>query len=574
MNSSGQLTKPLSRREHDILILLGLNMTDRKIANQLLLSINSVKWYTRQVYGKLGVANRQEAVVRARQLGLLSGEQSPTQKSAHKLPRPISSFIGREKEIIQVLKMICEHPLVTLTGAGGVGKTRLALQVAGKAIDAFPDGVWMVDLASLSDPERIPEACLLALGMRQEPFLPAASFLEGYLEEKRLLLLLDNCEHVITACTRLVDALLKGCPHLHILATSREMLDVPGEHLFRVPSLTVPEVRQAPSPLAELVQSEAARLFVERAAQVAPDFELRPENVQAVAQVCQRLDGIPLAIELAAGRMRVLSVTQVAARLDNAFRLLTEGSRAVLPRHQTLKAAIDWSYDLLFPKERLLLQRLSVFAGGWTLESAEAICADDEDGDGDPIALDDVLDLLEQLVDKSLVSVQPGESENHYRMLEIIRQYGRDRLLEAGGSRKVRDRHLDTFAALTRQAELHLRGKGMLEWLSSLKEELGNLRAAMEWALVGPVEEGLQMAADLMWFWHNRSLFVEGTAWCERLLAAEKARRGDDPLTGNRALQRARVLRSFAYLAYHTNYLTLEEKIITVQRIKDSSCPG
>jgi predicted ATPase/DNA-binding SARP family transcriptional activator len=469
----------------------------------------------------------------------------------HNLPNLLTSFIGREKQIREISQLVKDHRLVTLTGSGGTGKTRLALKVAEELLDHFPDGVFLVELAPLSDPELVPQACTQTLEVIEQSGFSFTELLAHYLEKKDLLLILDNCEHVIEACTQLVDRLLKACPRLHILATSREILSVPGENPFRVTSLEIPDPHSLP-PLLELVETEAVRLFMERAGQVSPKIALNEGNALAIAQICQRLDGIPLAIELAAGRARMMTIEQVAARLNNAFHLLTGGSRAVLPRQQTLKATIDWSYNLLSQKERLLLQRMSVFAGGWTLEAAEAVCADPADKQfclEERLDSFEMLDLLAQLVDKSLVLAEAGESETRYHLLETIRQYARDRLLEAGCSQQVRDRHLAYFTRLSGQAEPHLRGKGQIEWFNRLDHELDNLRVALEWSLTENVEQGLKLMADLMWFWWIRGLFNEGPEWLKKLLAAESAEHGAGPLENGRALQRARGLRAFFYLS-------------------------
>jgi tetratricopeptide (TPR) repeat protein len=279
------------------------------------------------------------------------------QKPHHNLPYQMTSFIGREKETHLISELLQAHRLVTLTGAGGTGKTRLALKAAENLLDYFEDGVFLVELAPLTDPELVPQTCVHTLDLMKQPDTPYLTALIQYLQKKHLLLILDNCEHILVACTSLAAELLKSCPKLTILATSREILNLAGESAFRVPSLTMPDPQSVHS-LDQMGQYESVRLFVERAAQVSPDFLLAEENTPAVALICQRLDGIPLAIELAASRGRVLNAEQIAARLDHTFRLLTGGSRAVLPRQQTLKATIDWSYDLLSPKERLLLQRL------------------------------------------------------------------------------------------------------------------------------------------------------------------------------------------------------------------------
>ena len=443
----------------------------------------------------------------------------------HNLPAQLTSFIGREAQIGEVRLLVRDQRLVTLTGSGGTGKTRLALKAAEGLLEDFTDGVFLVELAPLSDPELVPQACFQALRLIEQPGATPQDLLVHYLGKKDLLLILDNCEHLIVACTHLVNALLKACPSLHILATSREVLSVPGETRFRVPSLEVPDAHALP-PLDEMAQVESVRLFLDRAVRITPAAALTPANASAFAQVAQRLDGIPLALELAAARVSMMTVEQVAARLDDVFHLLTGGNRAALPRHQTLKAMIDWSYDLLSPKERLLLQHLSVFAGGWTLEAAEAICADEIDGSTrleEQLASFEVLDQLAQLVDKSLVIVEPGVSETRYHMLETIRQYARDRLLEAGGDEQVRDRHLAYFIHAADRAMLkpfqNIWGR---QW-SLLKNDLENIRAALGWSLSGPlsprIEEGLRLAGTLGDFWFMGCLNTEGRAWLSKALA-------------------------------------------------------
>jgi predicted ATPase len=485
----------------------------------------------------------------------------------HNLPRQLTSFIGREREVEQLVDLLKAQPLVTVTGAGGTGKTRLALKAAEQVLDEFADGVYLVELAPLSDPQLVAQACVQALELMQPPNVLAETVLLDNLKSRHAVLILDNCEHILDACASLANVLLKGCPKLHVLATSREILSVPGETAFRVPSLSFPE--QGTPPMEDLLYYEAIELLVERARQVSPDFKLSDENAGAVVQICRRLDGIPLAIELAAARMRLLSVEQLAARLDNTFRLLTGGSKAVLPRQQTLKAMIDWSYNLLSPQERLLLQRLSVFAGGWTLEAAEAVCADcadraDRAGEGQ-IDTFEVLDLLGQLADKSLVNVWQAEGEARYRMLETVRQYGRDRLLETGGSQITRDRHLAYFANLSGLAEPHLRGKGQIVWLKKLEEELENLRLAMEWSLISQIELGLKIAVDTMWFWHMRAIWPESFEWLERLLEAEQQQRAGQALTGERALQRARGLRAMTHQSVFLLNKPDSERVILMQ---------
>src|SRR5262245_27401277 len=368
------------------------------------------------------------------------------------LPLQLTSFVGRARALAAVHDLLGRARLLTLTGAGGCGKTRLALQAAAEAVDAHPDGVWFVDLAPLADAALLPAAVLAALGLQETPGRPAMAALVEHLRLRGLLLVVDNCEHLVDACARLVDALLRACPRLAVLATSREMLSVPGEAAWRVPSLALPDA-WAPTPAADdLARYEAIALFVERARLVQSDFVLAAANADAVRQVCGRLDGIPLALELAAARVRVLPVEQIAARLDDRFRLLTGGSRTALRRQQTLKALVDWSYDLLSGAERAVLRRLAVFSGGWALGAGEAVCADDPGaGPSDAVADVDraeVLDVLTALVDKSLVQAEPRAGEERYRLLETIRQYAEDKLLDAGEAAAVRARHRDWCLAL------------------------------------------------------------------------------------------------------------------------------
>ena len=323
---------------------------------------------------------------------------------SHNLPVQVTSFIGREREIAEVKHLLSNTHLLTLTGAGGCGKSRLALQVASDLPQDYADGVWLAQLASLADPAFVPQTIASVLRVPEQPGRPVTETLVRALRFKSLLLVLDNCEHLLSACTELADALVPVCSTLRILVTSREPLGIPGEAVWRVPSLSVPGAGRLP-PVDRLAQYEAVRLFVERASFSQPGFTLMDGNAAAVVQVCRRLDGIPLAIELAAARVKVLTVEQIAARLADRFRLLTGGSQRSLPRHRTLRAAMDWSYGLLSERERAVLQRLSTFAGGWTLEAAEAVCS------GNGIEGPDVLDLLTQLVDKSLVAVETQGEE-------------------------------------------------------------------------------------------------------------------------------------------------------------------
>ena len=564
------LVEPLTRREREILALLAQGYSGPEIAQQLTLALSSVKWHIQQLYGKLGVNSKQRAILRAGELGLLetlspaasTPERQPPaspQPAAsvqpspkHNLPLQLTSFIGREKEIAQVEQLLSAGRLVTLTGPGGVGKTRLALQVAAELVNDFPDGVWRVEFAPLSNPALVGHAIEGVLHVRGGS---GYETLAEYLRSKSLLLILDNCEHLIAACAQLAEGLLQACPGLKILATSREALGIAGELASPVPPLALPDVHHLPAAEA-LAQCEAVRLFVERAASMRPDIQVDGENALAIAQVCARLDGLPLPIELAAARVQILTVQQIADRLaeHDQFRLLTGGSRTALPRHHTLLALVGWSYELLTEAERRLLRGLSVFSGSWTLEAAEAICADAETRrasqedealtEAGQIHPSELLHLLAQLVNKSLIIAERGPDQvMRYRMLETIRQYASERLLESGDGEHMGRRHLEFFLQWAERAGPQVRGAQQLEWLSQIEAEHDNLRAALEWSL-GQADCGeatLRLAGALLAFWNGRGYFSEGRAWLARALANQAA-----PSAG---AARARALYAAGFLA-------------------------
>jgi predicted ATPase/class 3 adenylate cyclase len=446
------------------------------------------------------------------------------------LPRQLTRFIGREHEIAEVKRLLSTTALLTLTGAGGCGKSRLALQVAAYLLEEYADGVWLVELAALSDPALAPQTVATALGVREAPGRPLTQTLIDFLRPKRVLLLLDNCEHLLAACTQLTETLLRACPHLRILASSREALGLMGEQNYRVPSLSLPDPKQLP-PLERLQEYEALQLFTDRAVLSQATFAVTAANVAAVAQVCQRLDGIPLAIELAAARVSALPVEQIAARLDDRFRLLTGGSRTALPRQQTLRALIDWSCDLLSDPERAILRRLSVFAGGWTLEAAEAVCT------GAGIESWEVLDLLTRLVDKSLVLYGEQSGASRYRLLETVRQYSRDRLLESGEAESIRWQHAHFFLAMAEREERPERsGRERLE------REHDNLRVALEWYQLQ--EDGTyvqRLARSMSGLWLGRGHLTEGREHLARILSRRDM--------GEPTAARANVLRLAGMLA-------------------------
>ncbi|MGH2404262.1 MAG: tetratricopeptide repeat protein, partial [bacterium] len=449
----------------------------------------------------------------------------------------LTSFIGREREMAEIEKLVSTSRLVTLMGPGGAGKTRLALQVGSTILERYPHGVWLAELAPLSDPAFVPQTVATIFGVRELAGRALLETLVDYLRTRELLLVLDNCEHLVKAAAELAGALLRNCPQLRILATSREALGVAGELPYRVPPLSRPDPRRRLS-LEQLTEFEAARLFIERAVLSNPKFAATEVNANAVAQVCHQLDGIPLAIELAAARVKVLSVEQIAKRLDDRFRLLTGGGRAGLPHHQTLRAAVDWSHELLSGEERVLFRRLAVFAGGFSLEAAEAVCADGDIGAGD------VLDLVARLADKSLVITEEVVGDVRYRLLETIRAYSRERLVESGEADAVRQRHLEWHLDLAERAEPELRGPEQITWLDRLEMEHDNLRAALDWTKTdeASLEKGLRLAGAVHGFWTLRGYLSEGREWLGGILAKGSG-------ASHRA--RAKALYAAGVLAFH-----------------------
>jgi predicted ATPase/DNA-binding SARP family transcriptional activator/DNA-binding CsgD family transcriptional regulator len=444
--------------------------------------------------------------------------EEPVEGGKHNLPAIRTSFVGRERELAELKRELAAGWLVTLTGVGGCGKTRLALEASRSLLGAYPDGAWRVNLVGLTEPELVPQAVAAAINVREQPNRMLADTLVDALRSRQMLLILDNCEHVRESVSRLTETLLGACPRLRILATSREPLGVMGEVRWRVPSLSFPAA-QLTTMVEDLSDYESVRLFVERAWQHDPAFVLTEWNARAVAMICRKLEGIPLAVELAAARTGVLSAEQIANKLEKAANLLATGDRMADPRHRTLRGMLDWSYDLLDAPERSLFGRLSVFAGGWTLEAAEAV------GAGGGIEEDEVLDILSHLVDKSLVVAEPGKEGVRYRMLEPVRQYGSKKLEESEQESGVaQHRHATFFLALAQGAEPHLRGARQGEWLERLELEHDNLRAALSWALEGAEAElALRLGGALGEFWHVRGHLSEGRRWLQAALAQSDA---------------------------------------------------
>jgi non-specific serine/threonine protein kinase len=476
----------------------------------------------------------------------------PPAEHPHNLPVMLTSFVGREHELDEVKRLLRRARLVTLTGSGGAGKTRLAIKVAGELLEAYPHGVWLVELAPLVDPALVPQAVASAVHVREQPGRPVIASLVDHLRAWSALLVLDNCEHVVAACAELMDALLRSCPGLHVLATSREALNIEGETAWRVPSLASPEPGRT-LPIEQMGQYPAVRLLVDRARGGQPDFVLTRQNAAAVAQLCWRLDGMPLALELAAARVKLLSVEEIAHRLDDRFGFLTAGSRSALPRQQTLRATVDWSYELLGDDERRMLRRLSVFSGSWTLEAAEAVVGSrSAEHDGDVT----VVDLLARLVDKSLVVREPDEGEARFGFLETIRAYARIKLVASGEADEVRDRHLAWCVSLVERARPYLVGRTQSVWLGRLDREHDNVRAGLRWAFErGQLDASLRIGGAFWRFWWLRGSFREGRAWLNDMLE----RRGEhaDPIA------MARVLEGAGLAAFDSGELPLAEERFT-----------
>jgi predicted ATPase/transcriptional regulator with XRE-family HTH domain len=486
----------------------------------------------------LSDAERQELTARARRtVPPAPGEEAvvpaPSGRTpAVSLPAPLTSFVGRERELAAFATLVqAGARLVTLTGPGGAGKTRLAIEGVRVVQRHFPDGVWFVGLGSLADAALVPQAVATVLGVREQPESPFTRAVAERLRDCTGLLLLDNCEHLLDACGALVLALLPACPRLTVIATSRAPLAVAGEQVYPVPLLPVPppDWRPAgddPAALEGMDGFPALRLFMERARAVRPDFALTAATAPTAAELCRRLDGLPLAIELAAARTRVIPPEQIVARLRDRFRLVAGNSRDI-PRHQTLGALIDWSYDLLTESEKALFRRLSVFAGGFTLEAAEVICFVRNEGGGDT-AQADVLDLLTALVDQSLVVVDAREEGWRYRMLESIREYAAEKLEAADEVDVMRTHHAAFYLRLAEQASSGLRGSEQIAWMQRLDREQDNLRAALQWAKEhGDGATGVRLAVAIIRFWEVRGYLSEGRHWLTTMLTGQ----GMVPLT-------------------------------------------
>jgi non-specific serine/threonine protein kinase len=454
------------------------------------------------------------------------GRQKELGLPRHNLPFQISKFIGRERELEEVTDLIADHRLITLAGTGGIGKTRLSLKVGEQLIKDYADGVWFAELASISDPALVPQTVAKLFNVVEQAEESLTDKLIRVLRVKTVLLILDNCEHLLDACAHLADALLRNCPSLKILVTSREPLGITGEARYHVPPLGLPDLRQI---LEKTLGYESVQLFDERARLVQEHFSLTMENASSVTHICHRLDGIPLAIELAAARVDAFSTEQIAARLEESFNLLTSGSRTARPRQQTLRASIDWSWDLLSESEQALLRRLAVFAGGWTLDAAEAVCS------GDGLEPRRAFELMTQLTAKSLVVInQVSGRAKRFRLLEMIREHALERLIAAGEEQRLREKHLNYYLEFSEHVEYGLMGPDQIELLARTIDERDNLRAALEYcARKGEVQAGLELSGRLRNFWEAYDM-REGGRWLAEFLLNPRSK--DYPLARAKAL--------------------------------------
>jgi predicted ATPase/DNA-binding SARP family transcriptional activator len=494
------VTDPANEKAHQHLMFCHAAMGNRSTA------LKQYDECARLLHDELGVEPSSETdALRERIQAELTGAKSPEALMTN-LPHPLTSFIGRERESAEIRQRLETSRLVTLVGAGGCGKTRLAIQVASDlaAAQRFKHGAWWVDLAPLNDSALVATVVATTFHLRESPPTPLTSILIEYLREKEILLMLDNCEHLGDSCARLTQTLLTACPRLHILATSRSPLGITGEVAWKVPSMSTPDPENTPS-LDLMPQFDAVRLFAERATAVAANWKLK-DHASAVVRICTRLDGIPLALELAAARLKVLSAEQIATRLDDCFKILTVGNHMALPRHRTLRATMDWSFDLLSDEERKLFRRLSVFAGGFSLEAVEAVCSEQSAVNSkqstdycSPFTVHcSLLNLLTSLIDKSLVGVEQKGNAMRYRLLETVRQYAREKLLEANEFEAYCARHRDWFLQLAEQAEPKLRSGEQMEWFERLELEMENLRAALAWSLEQSDNESTERAMRLL----------------------------------------------------------------------------
>ena len=536
---SKKLEQKLTAREVEVARLVMEGLTDREIAERLFVTRRTAEWHVKQIFNKLGFNSRaQLAAWVAHGQAFRATEDFPG-VGRHNLPLQLTTFVGRVTEVIELERLLETKRLVTLTATSGAGKTRLALEVATRALEVYSDGVWLVDLTPIKDGHLVARVFGSVLGVHEQPRVPIARRLIEHLRHRRTLLVVDNCEHLIEDCAALVNAILQSCPGVTVLATSREALGVGGEKVRRLGPLAVPDPAAQIS-LDELARNEAVGLLLDRASSAAPGFEIDVDNASTIAELCRRLDGIPLAIELAAARMSLMSPKQILSRLEDRFGLLTGGSRTAPARHRSLLAALAWSDDLLTDNERALFHRLAVFLGSFSLEATEQI------GSVGDLDSPQVADLLASLVNKSLVvPVDRQQGPIRFRLLETIREYGWMGLEQSGDVDRLSRQHCKFFVSLTTEAFGKIRTAEQSVWCSRVAEDLSNIRAAFSWALDHEPQAALQLAWALNDFWVIDGMFLEGESWFARALSRYKHR--DD--------LRARGLAEGGWLAWHLDDL-------------------
>jgi len=534
--------EPLNPREVEILSLISEGLSNREISQKLLLSLETIKWYNKQIYSKLGVSSRTQAVNTARKNGLLKSSSASVIEEAlpskSNLPAQLTSFIGRTSELAEIKMLLRSSRLVTLTGAGGTGKTRLAMQVASELSGAYRDGVWLIELASTSDPDLVVNALTQALKLTPIREASLVEVLERFLKGKHLLLLMDNFEHLLMAAP-LVGRLLAAAPQVTVLVTSREILHLYGEQEYTVQPLKPPDMLSKES-LGQLLANEAVNLFLQRARAIQPRLELDERQLRAVAQICVRLDGLPLAIELAASQVKIYRPSVLAKRLEDNLGSLPIGPRDLPERQRTLHATIEWSEHLLQPEERVLFVRLAVFKGAATLEAIERVCSQG--------LTKNMIDLLTALVDKNLLMVREGwDGEVRFMMLETIHEYARELLSAEVYADELNKLHAAYYTGLAEEAGKEFRGTRQVYWSKYLRSEQDNLRGALAWSLGGQeIEYGLRLVIALNEYWYYNGLAAEGMRWTN--IALTQA-------AGAPLILQAGVFCTAGNLTYSLNYL-------------------
>jgi predicted ATPase/DNA-binding CsgD family transcriptional regulator len=515
---SRKLELGLTPREFQVARLVRAGLTDREIAGRLFITRRTAEWHVKQILNKLGFNSRSQVAAWVAHDEAVGSMATVSNGRRHNLPLQLTTFVGRGNEVVELQRLLAVKRLVTLTAVGGAGKTRLALEVADRALHAYPDGAWLVDLTEIKGGYPVARVVGSTLGVHESPRQPIAGTVLEHLRARHLLLVVDNCEHVIADCADLVGAILRSCSGVTVLATSREPLRVNGETVWRVAPLAVPD-SGAVIDLHDLVRYEAVGLFLDRAQLAAPGFEINSDNASAIAQLCRRLDGIPLAIELAAAYAGLMSPDQILNRMQNRFALLTRGSRVGPTRHRTLESALDWSHDLMSEDERRLFRRLSVFNGSFSLEAAEKVCSDHD------LGVDAIAGLLGGLVDKSLVVASvDGSAPIRFRMLETLQQYGQRRLAEQSEVERLNRSHAEFFLSVAQEASPQLRGREQQVWHQRLAYDVSNLRLALQWTGAHDPDANMRLIIALSDFWYVDGLVEEGDGWLRRALGSYPTR--------------------------------------------------